>query len=272
MSAKIVGLPTRAPVDVNPDPRMRISISTNNLTENQKNAGLVAKVQLKHPAFVMTVDIRQSNRRAGSYFVSTPSQKSTGKDNKPSWYACAALDQNVQNYILYLFEHRDDEKTSDKAWYLDELGEHTTFITMEPANEALGITDIELIGDLSDEQVKANMVCKAHIHTTVGTLFNYTVFESTFGMNQLFGNAPQLIMGTDDNGKDRTNPAYRLTELGTMQVLNFIHNKAEFDGNKPERKVKTKSITDAVKKAVDAKTAAENDFQDVGDAVFGADA
>lgn len=213
----IIKLPSLATEAKAIDSRVEFVVNTN-LSNDQKNAGVVAKVQVRHPAVTFTVTVWQKN---GRRWVSEPSQKYT-KEGKVSWFAQVSLLPEVKEHILSIIDSQENS-----AWYLEALGSRTTSVTTEANNPDLGIEAVTADSNvvMTANQIRKGILCKVNIVTTIGTLMGFTVGKSTFG-NFLYGSAP-TEGATEDN--KRGNPTYRLTYEGLAQVMNYLHTLADFE-------------------------------------------
>jgi hypothetical protein len=241
------------------DNRIELNINRN-LSAKQVAAGILAKVQLRHPAFSCNLTIWRGT--TGPWVAQVQQQ-----GRKESWYPVVSLKEEVKAYIIDRYLH-DTEDTS--AWYLEMVNKE---ITIKPtdteSNEGLGIESIIIDDRLTANQITKDVICKVNINTTIGTLHGYTIWKSKFGTS-LYGTAP--IEGKLAEGEDaeRGLAGYRLTREATAQVLSFLHKQVDFDAM-PE-------IPEGVMPAV---TAAEQDsamaqavasgfvpIEGVGDAMF----
>ena len=211
---KLPGIGTNKP-EVEVDKRVEFQVNRN-LSENQKISGVIAKVQIRHPAFTVVATVWN---RKGRKSVTTPQQESS---KGGSWYTLVNLEKNVRDYILYMVEHSEEDNS---AWYLDMIGEYTTKITAEDKNSDLGIESIIADGNLTDNQTRAGMLCKVNLVTTIGTIYGYTIWNSKFGQS-LFGTSPNEGGQSEDG--TRGNPAYRLTREATAQVLAYLHGMVDW--------------------------------------------
>lgn len=223
-------------------------IVTRNLTADQVAAGVVAKIQIRHPAASFIATVWSKN---GRKWVSEPAQ-----EGKNKWFPLVALTKEVKDYILNLV---NSEAVDNSAWYLEMIGAHTTNITAEASNPDLGIESIAVDNNLTDRQAGKGMICKVNIETTIGSFYGYTIWNSKFGAS-LYGTAPSE--GTTDEGS-RGAPGYRLSREAVAQVLSYLHNMVDFDAivTVPEGTFDPK---------VEEVMQAEG-FEPVGDAMFEAD-
>lgn len=197
----------------------RIEVNVNkNLNDAQKQANIVAKLQVRHPAVSFNATVFNYN---GRLILSLPSQQGS---NGKNWYPVITLNDDTKEYLMHMVQHGDEMENT--PWYLDFVGkEMTTKITDEPKNEDLGIRDVILDDNLTYNQIRSGILCKARIVLDIGTITGYTIFKSKFG-NALFGSAP--IEGRpDENGQGPR--AYRLSREATAQILAFIHSQVDWD-------------------------------------------
>ena len=231
-------------------------IVNKNLSKEQKDAGVVAKVQVRHPAVSFIATVWQKD---GRKWVSEPAQ-----EGKKQWFPLVALAKEVRDYILFLVDHSEEDNS---AWYLDMVGEYTTKITAEATNPDLGIEAITVDGNLTYNQKAKGMVCKVNIVTSIGSFLGYTIWNSKFG-ESLYGTAPAEGARREDNDDNiRGNPGYRLSREATAQVLAYLHPMVDFSA---KHEIPEGALPSATAKADEAKMKEEG-FQPVGDAMFGAD-
>lgn len=229
---------TRKPSDYS-DISKKIEVYVNkDLNDAQKAANIVAKLQVRHPAVSFNATVFNYN---GRLILSLPSQQGS---NGKNWYPVVTLNDDVKDYLLHVVQHGDETESS--PWYLEFVGkEMTTKITDEPKNEDLGIRDVILDDNLTYNQIRSGILCKARIVLDIGTITGYTIFKSKFG-NALFGSAP--IEGRpDENGQGPR--AYRLSREATAQVLAFVHSQVDWD--------KVPEIPEEAKKQANEKPADE---------------
>lgn len=232
------------------------------LTKEQRIAGVVAKISIKHPAFRCTVTAwkKKDAYDKDRYWINAPSQE--GKKN--SWFPLVQLNEEVVNYLLDLVKN---PKADTSAYYLKALGPSPYVTSTEATNETLGIENIIIDGRLTPAQLSADILCKVNIITTIGILCNYTVFASKFGRS-LYGNAPSSgKIKIEDDGK-RGTPGYTLSDNGLNQVMNFLHPQVDFSkaneyAGIPEEEEDT--IVDS------EETPVVEGFEAVGEAMFNAD-
>jgi len=235
---------TRKPSDYS-DISKKIEVYVNkDLNEAQKAANIVAKLQVRHPAVSFNATVFNYN---GRLILSLPSQQGS---NGKNWYPVVTLNDDVKDYLLHVVQHGDE--TENSPWYLEFVGkEMITKITDEPKNEDLGIRDVILDDNLTYNQIRSGILCKARIVLDIGTITGYTIFKSKFG-NALFGSAP--IEGRpDENGQGPR--AYRLSREATAQILAFVHSQVDWD--------KVPEIPEETEKQADEKPA--NEFNPVSE-------
>jgi hypothetical protein len=247
---KIGGAGTAKP-DVEVDNRVEFQVNRN-LTQGQKDSGVIAKVQIRHPAFSCIATVWD---RGGRKSVTVPQQASSRND-KTNYYPLVNLNKEVRDLILYMVEN--GEETDNSAWYLEMVGPHTIKITDEDNNEDLGILSIIADGNLSNKQVKAGMLGKVNIITTIGTLYSYTIWNSKFGQS-LYGTPPNEGGNSTEDGQ-RNPPAYRLSREATAQVLCYLHKNMDWNA---EREIKE----DPAANAPSGSTTNPAGFTPVGDDV-----
>ena len=237
------------------DERVEFVITTN-LTPEQRASGVVAKVQVRHPAIAsLLVTVWQKD---GRKWVSEPSQK-----GKNGYFPFVTLTKEVKDYILFLLDNPNEQKAG--SWYLDMLGPRTTTVTAEGSNPDLGIEAIVIDNNMTNKQTVKGMICKVNVVTTIGTLIGFTVWASSFGPF-LYGTAPtESTKGEDDDTRRRGNPAYRLSNEGMAQVLNFLHPMVDFTAQ-----VEVPEEASAPAAVQEAERMAQEGFQPVGDGMFGA--
>lgn len=253
MAVLTINNKTITKVTENPFPSVRFSINKN-LTDSQKQSGLVAKVQLTHPSVKCLVDVW---RRNGRVYATEPSQRSTNAEGKSRFFAHFLLNDTLKQYICHIAVNGDNSE----PWYLSMQGAHSYTITGEPSNPDLGIDSIELVGNMTDNQVSKGMLCKANITLDIGTFYQYTVWNSIFDKS-IYGNAPQ---SNYDPSRERNGaPAYRLTEEAIAQVLGYIHPMVQFDID-----AQVSSATKAVKEVIEELE--DMEFTSVGALAFGVD-
>jgi hypothetical protein len=254
--ARVITLPKNSVPETaeNPDSRVQLSFNTK-LSEKQIAGGLQCKVQLTHPAFTAVVDIWKD--RFGKFYITDISQK--GTKNPKQWFGLCKLSNEAKNYILYAFTHQEDRG----VWYLDMVGTKTTHITNEESNPDLGIVKITPVGNMTDNQLANDMLCKVNIETTIGTLYQYTIWKSKFG-DMLYGRSPE----TNPDNKDNSNTAYLLSKEAQAQVLSFMHPQVDFSAEPDvDKEALAKALAEA-KSAID--NAHAEGFEQVGDGMFGA--
>lgn len=197
----------------------RLEVVVNkNLNDAQRQANIVAKLQVRHPAVSFNATMFNYN---GRLILSLPSQQGS---NGKNWYPVVTLNDDVKEYLMHMAQHGDE--TENSPWYMEFVGkEMITKITDEPKNGSLGIKDIILDDNLTYNQIRSGILCKARIVLDIGTITGYTIFKSKFG-NALFGSAP--IEGRpDENGQGPR--AYRLSREATAQILAFVHSQVDWD-------------------------------------------
>lgn len=213
--AKIIlpgmGVGSSAPAKI--DERVECIVNKN-LSEEQKKAGVIAKVQIRHPAVSFIATIWSKD---GRKWVSEPAQ-----EGRKQWFPLVSLTKEVRDYILNLV---NSDVEDNSAWYLDMVGSHTMNITNEASNPDLGIDTITVDGQLTNKQAGKGMVCKVNVVTTIGTFIGYTIWNSKFGLS-LYGTAPSEGSAPEDG--NRGAPGYRLSREATAQVLAYLHPMVDF--------------------------------------------
>jgi hypothetical protein len=252
--ARLLNLPGKGnPALKGIDNRVELIVNRN-LSREQQNAGVIAKVQVRHPAVSFVVTVWGKD---GRKWLTTPSQQGT-----KSWFPLITLKDEVRDYIL---NYADSNEEDNSAWYLDAIGEHTINITDGPTNPDLGIEAIIVDGNLTYRQQGKGMICKVNIVTTIGTIIGYNVWNSKFGRS-LYASAPNEGAMSDDN-RQRNNPGYRVSREATAQVLALLHKQVDFDA---QVEIPESSLSDAVKKAAEQsdKEIEAAGFEKVGDSMF----
>lgn len=226
-------------------------IVNKNLSADQKKAGVIAKVQVRHPVASFTVTVWTKN---GRKWVSEPSQ-----EGKKQWFLLVSLAKEIKDHILYLVENSEEDTS---AWYLDMVGEHTINITAEASNPDLGLEAITVDSNLTDKQREKGVVCKVNLVTTIGSFLNYTIWNSKFG-ESLYGNSPsEGSYNVEEDSKQRGNPGYRLSREATAQVLAYLHPMVDFT-----QVIAPAAPVNIVTETQTAEMVAEG-FQPVGDSMF----
>jgi hypothetical protein len=256
----VLNVPKQAITEVteNPYPNVRFSINTN-LSVNQKAGGLLAKVQLSHPAVKCVVDVW---KRGNRIYVTEPSNKSVNARGNTQFFAHFVLNDSLKQYICHIAEDRVLNGTHDTPWYLDMVGTQTITVTNEVSNPELGIEKIEPIVNMTNNQIEKGMVCKVTLNLDIGKFYGYTVWNSIFDRS-LYGNAPQTDSSSAQQGEERdrsrNSPAFRLSEPATAQVLSFLHPQVDFEAEAQKTAAPT-DVTEAVntvKKAMEKAVAAK---------------
>lgn len=189
--------------------RVRIN---KDMSDKQKKAGILATVNIVHPAFTTKALIGRS--ADSKLFVSSESTKT--KDGE--WFNIVSLSSPMRTKILKAYEQGIDQG----CWYLEMLEAERPVITTANANEGLDIRAIYLNDDVSDKQKEAGVVCKATVATSAGNIRGITIFRSKFGQ-ELY-----LVEQTTGDRK-----AYELTSEAKAQVLNHVHSLVEDWGEEP---------------------------------------
>ena len=222
------------------------------VSENQKNAGIVAKIQVRHPAVSFTATIFQNQ---GRKFVQVPAQQGS---NGKTWFPVISLTNEVKDYLIHLYENDKEDRS---AWYLElENTAITKKITGDNNNPDLDILDIIIDNNLTYKQQAKNMICKVNIVTSIGTLHNYTIWDSKFGRS-LYGMAPTDGKTDRDNGRGIM--GYRLAREATAQVLNYLHKMVDFDA---EIEIPEGALDP--EPAIEEKKAEAEGFQKIGNEAF----
>jgi len=228
-------------------------IINKNLSSQQRSAGIVAKVQVRHPAVSFIATVWQS--KDGRKWVSEPAQA-----RNKGWFPLVSLDKEVKDYILYLVDHNEEDNS---AWYLDMVDKDITIrVTNGSSNPGLGIEAITIDNNLTYKQHRSGMICKVNLVTTIGSFFGYTAWCSKFG-DSLYGTAP--AEGSASDNAQRGNPGYRLSREATAQVLAYLHGMVDFK-EKPDI-----PLEDALEDLEDNKENMKEGFEPVGDSMFGVD-
>lgn len=226
---KLPGAGSKPTVEI--DKRVELQINRK-LSDKQTKEGVVAKVQVRHPAFSVIATVWN---KSGRKYVTVPQQES---NKGGQWYTLINLNKEFRDYILYMVENED---TDSSAWYMD-TDTQTINYTFGDSNPDLGIESIVADGNLTYNQVRAGMICKVNLVTTIGSVFSYTIWNSKFGQS-LYGTAPT------EGDADNDNTAYRLTREATKQVLRYLHSNIDW--------TKTKEVPPVVAPQAAAVTAAE---------------
>ena len=192
------------------------------LSEGQKDAGVVAKGTVVHPLFTTRVTLFKKN----GIRVSAPSIKGSGGD----WFNIVTLDQQFRNWIAE--QYKESKKNLPvEPWYLED----------EPEVPEVGEENLTLYTNLTNNQLKAGMICNATLHTDVGDLRGMSVFKSNYG-----DSLNLAVQTEDDEGKI---PAFRLNRRAERQILQYLHSLVEWD---EEPEIEEEDVSDAINKAVKA--------------------
>lgn len=182
-----------------------------NLTTSkaQKNAGILGKVTIHHPAFTTRATLFENK---GIIRVNGPALIAGG--GKPI-FNIVTLEPAFREEIIREYHKEINGTRETGVWYKQMLGTRTKEVTNEVTNESLDIKNLIVMANLSEKQLQADMLCKVTIVTSVASLRSYTVLKSKFGQ-QLYG-VPQ------NEDVDNTVPAYKLSRETEAQILNLIH-------------------------------------------------
>lgn len=218
---------------------VRVYFNTN-LSDGQKDAGVVAKGTVVHPLFTTRVTLFKK----GTIRVSAPSVKSASTGD---WFNIITLDATFRDFISAKYSEFK-KNLPVEPWYLNA----------EPEVPEITEDMLTIRTALNENQLRAGMICNLTIKTNVGDLRGISVFKSNFG-----DSLNLAIQAEDEEGKI---PAFRLNRTAERQLLQYLHNMIDWEA---EPEIEEESVEEAVNKAVKStrkrskKVEVEDDFESV---------
>lgn len=207
------------------DKRVRLLFNTN-ISADQRKSGIIAKVQILHPAFSTRVTIWENEK--GTRRVSGSSLKTGEGNTSKDYFNIVLLEPGFRDYIMNEFKAYEEGKqtSTGEAWYLNVVGKHGPTPTATKENTELDIEEITLAANLSDKQKEVGMVCKVQVKTPIATLRGISVFQSQFGQS--------LYLTEQTEDTDGKIPGYKLSREAEAQVLGYIHSFVKEWGEAPK--------------------------------------
>ena len=177
-----------------------------NVSKNQKANGILGKVIIYHPAFSTRATLFQTNN---GIRVQGPSIR-----NKGEWFNIVSLKEEFRDYIVSEYQKEIAGERDATPWYLKLQGKEKT-ISSEMFNETLDIEKINIFGNMTESQIKSNMVASVTIDTSIAIVKNISIYKSKFS-KQLYA------VGRNEDDELRI-PAYTLSKETEAQILSIIH-------------------------------------------------
>jgi hypothetical protein len=193
------------------DGRVEFNVSRN-INDNQKANGIIAKVQIYHPAFNAVATVWKNKR------VTFPQQESERNDKK-TYFTLVNLKPEVKDYIIWLAENGQLE--DKEPVYMRKMGTRTTTLEAKDSCPDLGIESIIADENMSDKQREKGMLYKVNIVTTIANLYGYTVSRSKFGP-ALYGMSP--MEGNGESG----NTAYKVSPDAHDVIRAYLHQYVDW--------------------------------------------
>jgi hypothetical protein len=192
-------------------------ILNSNMSDAQKNAGIVGKGRFVHPCFSTSLTVR--NGVNGTQFIKPQDQAQAGGKGFDSvvLFKSGIIPELMNRWDAL----KNPTRTATTPWYMSMVG-RTVTVTDEMANESIGLVGWIQERETTENMVNALILGSFTIHTDVADLKNVVISISAFDQS-LRISEPAIDKADYSKGE-----CFRLTPECKAQVLAFFHNQIDW--------------------------------------------